>query len=189
MPTIHLQPTNEFETIYKQFYRKAFFFTKSYVFDDLVAEDIASEVLIKLWEQIRRTEIRHPNAFLLTMLKNKILDHLKHQYIKEETLEELATAYKEELNLRISMLKACDPEEIFSSEVQQITMETLVRFPTKTRRIFEMSRFENKSNKEIAEELGVTVKSIEYHITKVLKALRISLKDYLPLFYFFFFFH
>jgi RNA polymerase sigma-70 factor (ECF subfamily) len=50
-----------------------------------------------------------------------------------------------------------------------------------------MSRFGNQSNKEIAEALGLTVKSIEYHITKALKALRISLKDYLPLFDFFFF--
>ena len=52
-----------------------------------------------------------------------------------------------------------------------------------------MSRFENKMNKEIAENLGITVKGVEYHISKALKEFRISLKDYLPLFYFFFYFH
>lgn len=50
-----------------------------------------------------------------------------------------------------------------------------------------MSRFENKTNKEIAEELQLTVKGVEYHITKALKPLRENLKDYLPLFYFYFF--
>ena len=49
--------------------------------------------------------------------------------------------------------------------------------------------FENKMNKEIAENLGITVKGVEYHISRALKEFRISLKDYLPLFYFFFYFH
>ena len=49
-----------------------------------------------------------------------------------------------------------------------------------------MSRFEQKSGKEIAEELGITVKGVDYHIAKALKVLRVSLKDYLPLAYFLF---
>jgi RNA polymerase sigma-70 factor (ECF subfamily) len=55
-----------------------------------------------------------------------------------------------------------------------------------TRRIFEMSRFENKTNNEIAEMLGLSSKSVEYHITKALKAMRVALKDYLPIFIFLF---
>ncbi len=188
MSNTYQQPYADFETLYKLFYGKSFYFTKSYVFDDLVAEDITAEALVKLWEQIRRNDVIHPEAFLLTILKNKALDYLKHLHIKEETLKELKSTYYEELNLRISMLQACDPEEIFTAEIQEIVKKTLSAFPEQTRLVFEMSRFENKTNKEIAERLGVSVKSIEYHITKVLKALRISLKDYLPLFYFFFFF-
>ena len=93
-----------------------------------------------------------------------------------------------ELDMRISTLEACNPEDIFSTEVQQIVTATLALLPEQTRRVFEMSRFENKTNKEIAEELQLTVKGVEYHITKALKALRENLKDYLPLFYFYFFF-
>ena len=44
----------------------------------------------------------------------------------------------------------------------------------------------NKTVKEIADETNLTIKGVEYHITKALKALRINLKDYLPLFYFLF---
>lgn len=183
----HIQFT-DFESLYKQYYKRAFLFTKSYVHDELAAEDIASEALIKLWEQLRREEIRSTDAFLLTMLKHKALDYLKHESIKENALHEIETIYKEELDLRISMLEACDPEDIFTEEIHRIIQNTLKQFPEQTRLIFEMSRFENKSNKEIAGELGLTVKSIEYHITKVLKVLRANLKDYLPLFYFFFFF-
>jgi RNA polymerase sigma-70 factor (ECF subfamily) len=156
------------------------------VHDDLIAEDIASDSLVKLWEQMKEKEISHPEAFLLTVLKNKALDHLKHEMIREDTFKELKAIYSEELQMRISMLESCDPTEVFEAEIQKILRDTLARFPEQTRLIFEMSQFEDKSNKEIAEALGLSVKSIEYHITKVLKALRISLKDYLPLFYFFF---
>lgn len=186
---MHQQSSATFEAIYKQFYRKAFYFTKSYVHDEMIAEDIASEALIKLWEYVRREEVKHPEVFLLTLLKNKSLDYLKHEAIKANAFHEIKNTHYEELTIRINMLEACNPEEIFTIEIQQILRNTLTGFPEQTRTIFEMSRFENKSNKEIAEEFGVTVKSIEYHISKVLKTLRINLKDYLPLFYFFFFFN
>lgn len=52
-----------------------------------------------------------------------------------------------------------------------------------------MSRFGGHSVKEIAEATGLSVKGVEYHITKALKALRVALKDYLPLFYFLFYLH
>jgi RNA polymerase sigma-70 factor (ECF subfamily) len=153
-----------------------------------VAEDIASESLVKLWEQSRKSRVEHPGVFLLTILKNRALDHLKHEAIREEAFAELKNIHREEVAMRISMLESCNPEGIFDAEIRQIVTDTLSRFPEQTRLIFEMSRFENRSNKDIAETMGLTVKSIEYHITKTLKALRISLKDYLPLFYFFFFF-
>ena len=47
-----------------------------------------------------------------------------------------------------------------------------------------MSRYENKSIKEIADALNISVKGVDYHISKALKALRVSLKDYLYLFFF-----
>jgi RNA polymerase sigma-70 factor (ECF subfamily) len=174
-----------FEVFYKQFYRKAFNFTKSYVHDVPAAENIASEAFIKFWEESRRIKINNPEVYLLTILKNKALDYLKHETVREEAFRKIATAHQEELAMRISMLEALNPVEVFTIEIQQIVQDTLARFPEQTRLIFELSRFENQSNKEIARQLGLSEKAVEYHITKALKALRISLKDYLPLFLFF----
>jgi RNA polymerase sigma-70 factor (ECF subfamily) len=86
---MHQRSFTTFETIYKQFYRKAFYFTKSYVHDEMIAEDITSEALLKLWEQVRRGGVKHPEAFLLTLLKNKSLDHLKHEAIKTDAFHEI----------------------------------------------------------------------------------------------------
>ena len=172
---------HSFNALYTRYYKKAFLFTKSFVHDESVAEDIVSESLIKLWENLKEENTDHADALLLTILKNKSLDHLKHEAIKAEAIHSMSNLNQRELEIRISTLQACDPEEIFSEEVKKIIADTLATLPEQTRRIFVMSRFQNKSNKEIAEELGITVKGVEYHITKALKPLRISLKDYLPI--------
>ena len=179
---------NSFNEIYTSYYKKSFFFAKSYVHDDLAAEDIASESLIKLWEKLKTEKIDYIGPLLLTILKNKALDYLKHEEVKRTAFESMVDWHQQELSIRISTLESCDPNEIFSDEVESIIRETLKLIPEQTRQIFLLSRFENKSNKEIAELMGISVKGVEYHISKALKALRITLKDYLPLFYFFFYY-
>ena len=164
MPVVKL-----FNTIYTQYYAKSFRFANLYVRNDLVAEDIATESLVKLWEVMKKETVEKPQALLLTILKHKSLDYLKQQ---------------RELVIRISTLEACDPESVFSDEIRLIMDDTLKKLPDQTCKVFMMSRFEQKSGKEIAEELGITVKGVDYHIAKALKALRVSLKDYLPLIYF-----
>lgn len=184
---MHQKNTHNFNSLYTQYYRKAFLFAKSFVHDEFVAEDIVSDALIKLWELLKEKNIPYTDALLLTILKNKSLDYLKHETIKAEALSSMNDLGRRELEIRISTLQACDPEEIFSGEVKKIIADTLATLPEQTRHIFIMSRFQNKSNKEIALSLGISVKGVEYHITKALKPLRENLKDYLPLLYFFIF--
>ncbi len=176
----------KFNDIYVRHYGKTCRFARLYVRDDQAAEDIATESLIKLWETMKKETVENPLALLLTILKHKSLDYLKKQISIEKALEAMAEWQERELSIRISTLEACNPENIFSEEIQSILTKTLEELPLQTRRVFMMSRFEQKSGKEIAEELGITVKGVDYHIAKALKALRISLKDYLPLAYFLF---
>ncbi|WP_455638181.1 RNA polymerase sigma-70 factor [Parabacteroides sp.] len=172
-----------FSDIYTSYYKRSFLFVKSYVRDDMVAEDIVSDSLLNLWEIIKKEKVEHPLSLLLIILKNKSLNYLKHLDIKQNVSESISSKMAHDLNYRLSTLQACDPEEIFSSEITDIVQETLESLPEQTRRVFEMSRYECRSVKEIAEELSISSKSVEYHITKTLKILRISLSEYLLLFY------
>lgn len=173
-----------FKDIYSLYYKKAFYFAKSYVHDDLTAEDIASESLIALWEKIKESPVDYVDPLLFTILKNKSLDYLKHEEVQQTTFETMADWKRRELSFRISALEACVPDDIFSKEITKILYQTLLQLPEQTRKVFMMSRFRDKSNKEISEELGISVKGVEYHISKALKLLRVALKDYLPLLYF-----
>lgn len=178
--------TDTFNKIYQTYYRRSYLYAKSYVHDDLAAEDIASEALIKLWRKMKESSIDYVEPLLVTILKNKSLDYLKHLEVERQAFENMTDWEKKEIAIRISSLEACEPDEIFSGEIQQIVSRTLKELSDKTHRIFILSRFENKSNKEIALQMNVSVKAVEYHISKALRALRIALKDYLPLFYFLF---
>ena len=173
---------NIFNAVYTTYYRKSFLFVKSYVHDELVAEDIVSESLIKLWERMKLQPIEHVQSYLFTILKNSSLDHLKHETVERKAYKYLNEHLLREQEIRISVLQACDPNEIFSTEIERIIRETLATLPEKSRNIFRMSRFDNKSNKEIAEIFNISVKGVDYHISLALKSIRVSLKDYLPVF-------
>ena len=178
---------DNFNIIYERNYQRSFMFAKSYVHDDMIAEDIVSDSLVKYWRLISTQKGEATEALLLSILRNKALDYLRHKAVHDAANRKSRKKIKKrELSIRISTLEACDPEEIFREEIRTILQRTLQSLPEQTRRIFEMSRFENKTVKEIAIETNLSVKGVEYHITKTLKILRINLKDYLPLFYFLF---
>lgn len=181
--TSDIQAFNLLFTTYKgRFVR----FANSYVGDGMIAEDIAIESLMYYWEN--RGELTPDSnvpAYILTVIKHKCLNYLQRLRTREEIVEYLSNCDTWELNLRIATLKACNPEKLFSEEIQAIVERTLKTLPEQTQEIFIRSRYKNQSHKEIAEALGISTKSVEFHITKALKAMRITLKDYFPLLLFF----
>ena len=118
----------------------------------------------------------------MEVVKHKSLNHLRNQRIREDIEQNLWTHMERIRKLKITTLEACDPEELFSSEAQRLINEGLESLPEKTRTIFIMSRYENKTHKEIADHFHLSTKSIEFHISKALGILRKKLKDYFPFF-------
>ncbi|MFV0270073.1 MAG: RNA polymerase sigma-70 factor [Macellibacteroides fermentans] len=188
--SIFITPVEKlFSNIYKEYYRKAFRFANLYVRNDMAAEDIAAESLVKLWETMKNECVEKPTSLLLTILKHKSLDYLRSQSRAQEVFEALENWRHRELLIRISTLDACNPEQVFSNEIRQIVGDTLSQLPSQTRKAFILSRSEHKSGKEIAQILGISVKGVDYHIAKAVSALRVSLKDYLPFIPFLFSFY
>lgn len=174
---------HSFTRLYKEYKHRFTRFAKTYVDDIAVAEDIMMDSLMYYWEN--RTSLKNDSnipAYILTIIKHKCLNYLQRERTREEAEKYLSNREDWELNLRIATLEACNPEKLFSEEILRIIKETLDLLPEQSREIFIRSRYRNRSNKEIAAELDLSVKSVEYHITKTLKLLREALKDYLPFF-------
>lgn len=178
----NISEVKEFNKLFTN-YRGIFIrFANTYIQDEETAEDIVVDSLVYYWEN-RHSLASDSNipAYIMEVVKHKSLNYLRNQRIRED-IEQNIWAHTERVRkLRITTLEACDPEELFSSEAQRLIDETLENLPEKTRTIFIMSRYENKTHKEIAEYYGLSTKSIEFHISKALSMLRKKLKDYLPL--------
>ena len=88
-----------------------------------------------------------------------------------------------ELDINYKSLDAFGTSNIVFEELQTQIQTALEKLSPACRRVFEMSRFEDKKNREIAEELNLSIKTVEAQISKALRSLKADLKDYLPLFY------
>ncbi|MGI6573052.1 MAG: RNA polymerase sigma-70 factor [Fermentimonas sp.] len=169
-----------FNNLFNEYHERFIRFALSYVKEKHIAEDFVSEAFIAFWENREQLlSNTKPQAYILTVIKNKCLNHLQHVQVRQRAEKELNDHAEWVLSTRISTLQACDPEFIFSNEIQQIIESTLNKLPKKTRQIFLLNRYQGLSYKDIAEQMDLSIKTIEFHISKALSRLRFSLKDYI----------
>lgn len=116
-------------------------------------------------------------TYLFTLVKNKCLSFLRHKLIEEEYNLQM----KEELSFKLYALESLDYSYQSETELQEAIKRALDALPERCREVFIKSRIEGLKYKEISEELGISVNTVENHIVTALKKLRVELKNYLPL--------
>ena len=160
-----------FEKIYKDYYRPLCAFAYDYVADHDIAEETVQEMFSTVWSKAGQIEIRtNVKSYLYGAVRNSCLNFLKHEKIKRK---------HEAYELQKSELEEIDFLEL--DELQAEIEQALNKLPEKCRRIFEMSRYEDKKYSEIAEELDISIKTVETQMSCALKVMRESLGKYLPL--------
>ena len=169
-----------FDELFRQYSRPLFYYAAKFV-DDEIARDIVQDVFVKLWSDESVAIRQSVNALLFTMVRNCCLQHLEKQKVRNKYLQSTKLVLREE-ELRFYME---EKTSLLEQELENKLNEVLNSLPERCRQIFVMSRFENKKNREIAEELYISVKAVEKQITKALGTIRIEMKDYLPLLMFF----
>jgi len=154
-------------------------YAESFVGDKQAAEDLVQDVFVNSWT--KRAELTFDetlNAYLYKAVHNGCIQYLRQQKVRNRYNVFLNTKITEaELVPYEWVSMPSDPVEV--EEIQQLYLHALEQLPAKTREIFLYSRKNEKKYAEIAELTGLTVKSIEYHISKALNVFREALKDYL----------
>lgn len=169
-----------FAKLFEQYKEPFTRFANSFVRDMVVAESLFVDALVDYWQRRELLpEDTNVPSYILTSLRNKALNYMRHQRVRHSAAEYMKSKAQKELDFRISSLGNLTIEQLFADEIRDIVGKTIESMPQQTRRIFEMSRFESRKNAEIAKILGVSVKTVEFHITKMLKVLRENLKDYM----------
>ncbi len=159
----------QFEMAYKQFFSMLVGFAFQYVEDSDTAEDIVQEVFSNLWNQSEDLEVKtNMKSYLFGAVRNACLNHLRHLKVVESHAQ--ATLQPEETDQAGFMEM---------DELQEKLESALGQLPEKRRQIFELSRFEDKKYHEIAEELDISVKTVETQMSRALKVMREVLGSYL----------
>lgn len=172
----------EFSKLFNKYHKNFILFANSYIRDLAVAEDYATEAWLYYWENRDRLPLdTNIPAYVLTIVKNKCLSHLRHQMVHEQAIMELYNTLRWEMGMRIARLEACEPHQIFTNEIQDMIRQAIQKLPGQTQTIFCMSRIEQIPQKEIAQQMGVSLKTVEFHMSKAIKILRKELRDYFPL--------
>ena len=165
-----------FDDLFRQYSKPLFYYAVKFV-DDEAARDIVQDVFVKLWSNQTIIIKQSFNSLLFTMVRNSCLQHLEKLKVRHKYLESTKLLLQEE-ELRFYME---EKTSLIEQELENKLTEVLENLPERCRQIFKLSRFENKKNREIAEELDISVKAVEKQITKALATIRSEMKDYLPL--------
>ena len=179
---ILLEGEKGFKVVFDTFYPRLLRFAKEYVGDRFEAENILQDVFLKLWEKraLLPADI-NLQAYLLTMVKNKCMDFLKHRQVVEHISVDWETAALKETSFNYYAISRFEPEQMDVESVEWIVENAINNLPEQCRKAFELSRYEGLKYKEIADKMGVSVKTVETHISNALKILRVTLKDLFPL--------
>lgn len=171
-----------FEDIYLSYFSKMKYFAKEYVISEEDAENIVQDVFVELWENKEMLNM-HMNliAYLFTTIKNKCLNHLRHKLVVQETASKLQEEYTISLRMNLDSLEVFDNNLFSDHDIEKIISRALDALPEKCRTIFFMSKIEGKKQKEIAQELNISINTVGTQIGIAYKKLRTELKDYLPI--------
>ncbi len=137
------------------------------------AEEIVQEIFVKLWVKRKSIKVSTSiNAYLYRMALNTIINQKKHLEVKALHRARVMDFQVTDTNYFQGM------EE---KEISRLASEAVASMPEKRRMVYELSRGEGLKYSEIAQAMGISVKTVEVHLSAALKHMRKQLKDYLPI--------
>jgi RNA polymerase sigma-70 factor (family 1) len=137
------------------------------------AEEVVQDLFAALWLKRHAQDIHALKSYLLTAVKYRVIDVLKARIIQ--------ASYLEHSRVHVLAEDHSTEETVAADDLSVALLQSLMRLPEHTREVFRLSRLEHQTVPEIAVRLNISRKTVEYHLTRALKVLRVSLRDFLAL--------
>ncbi|TDB65953.1 RNA polymerase sigma factor [Arundinibacter roseus] len=159
-----------FGEVYNRYFRLLFNYTYEKVSDQFTAQEIVQELFVSLWQQRARSTIQALRPYLFACAKNQVISFYRKEYTRQKHIQAWG-------NLGAGTAEAGD-QLVLTDDLQHRYEEGLRQLPDKCREVFWLSR-QGFSHREIGEKLHISEKTVEQHITKALRFLKIHLKEHL----------
>lgn len=163
-----------FESVFRAHYSLLCSYANQFLKDPDGAEEVVQEVMFRLWTNrsslVIETSLR---SYLFRAVRNGCMNVLKHRNVRDE--------YRNWREHQDQSTTLTQEDNLVVSELESRIREAIDRLPVERRKVFVHSRYDGLSYNQIAEKLGISVKTVENQMGKALKALREELAEYLPL--------
>ncbi len=154
-----------FAALYRLFFMRLFNFTKMYVHNRAVAEELVNDIMLKVW--YRRSDmlaIANLETYLFVAARNRSLNHLAQPSPFQITLEPESGA--------LEIVNTDDPERLLEwREIYQLLAQAVEELPDQCRTVFKLIKEEGLSYKQVAEILGVSPRTVETQLVRAMKKL------------------
>jgi RNA polymerase sigma-70 factor, ECF subfamily len=154
-----------FELIFNKFSKKLYYFTLSYVHSQAETEEIIQNVFVSLWENRDMLSEAFPiQNYLYKVTINHIYNYFKHQLVRRRYVENM-------------ILEGTDEDQeamqgILTNDLGEIVNKIIEELPLRQQIIYRLSRTEGLCHAEIAQRLGLSIRSVENQIYRALKYIR-----------------
>lgn len=156
MKSIEMKAYSIIEEAYNEYYWAIFRYVRSSIKCKLEAEDLVQDVFVRLLDYDNMLKKSTIQSFIFTIARNLVIDYLRCYYKKQEII---SYAYEDVIE------STCGPEEeIIVKDLLIIEKLRLNTFPQQRKKVYSMSRFEEKTLGEISEELQLSMSTVENHL-------------------------
>jgi RNA polymerase sigma-70 factor (ECF subfamily) len=164
-----------FEDIFLRYYESLYGYSFGILKNDLLAEDIVSDVFYKAWKKKDSIDKSRLTSYLYKSVYNASMDQLKHKNIKQVYASSILRR-EEDISSKEEAAALINQKDL-----ENKLRKALLELPEQCRTVFHLNRAEELSYSDISMRLGISVKTVEAHMGKALKRLRISLAEFLTL--------
>ena len=163
-----------FEAIYNRYSEEMFIYAMNIFKEKGICEDIIQNVFTDIWSRRKQLQVKNLKGYLFQSVKYQIFSHLRNRRLSFQDLT----------RLNIIDFSTDTSKNLEFEELQGIIDEQVSKLPSRCQQIFLLSRYEHKTNKEIALELGISIQAVKNQISKALKVIRGNLQSEEIIFYF-----
>jgi len=136
-----------------------------------IAEELTQNIFISLWVKRETQQIQHLPSYLQTAIRYQVIDYIRSKIIRDRSIQNAGNTTQ--------IPESPSESRLLLHELSIAIHNAIKKLPQKTQEVFRLSRYENRTVKEIAQHLNLSEKAVEYHVTQSLKFMRIHLKDFM----------
>jgi RNA polymerase sigma-70 factor (ECF subfamily) len=163
---------DDFNAVFRAWYSSLVRMAEGMLRDRGAAEDVVQEAMLGLWRRWDSFPINDsPHAYLFQATRNRALNHLRHLKIRRDAEPQLVA---------VSAASPATDTQLTENAIDEALAIALSELPERSRQVFELSRNHGLKYTEIAETLGLSIKTVESHMGKALRLLREKLAPHLP---------